>query len=379
MALFSFLPHIMYRDMHATKAQLVVLLALKPAVSLFSFHWSHWSEGRTHNLRRQLLMSECLSRLPFLLFPWITNCWWMIAASGLHVALARGAQPAWMELLKRELPAREAERVFARGSTWFYLGMLGTGLALGPMMDLVHDQWQWVPAIMAAMGALLVPALWRMPRGLELRAREGSGLITPWIESARLLREQPTFARFQWGFFLAGGGLILMQPALPAFMKEHVQLSYTGVAVAFTVCKGIGFALTSSYWAKLMAELAFLRVSTMVAIAATLYAVCLLVAPLWVPMIFVSYLIYGVMQAGSELTWNMAGPIFAGERDSRAHTRASILLQGIRGGLMPALAYYLLEHGDEVVIILLGAALCLLSAVYLERATGRDQLARATT
>ncbi len=379
MALYNLLPFILYREMNATPLQITALVMLKPAVSLASFHWSHWSEQRTHSLRRQLVLSEVLSRLPFLLFPWMQSAWPIIVGAGLHVMFSRGAQPAWMELLKRDLEPRDREKVFASGSTLFYLGMLVVGLGIGPLLDFQPGAWKWLAFAFAFAGLPLYPLLLKLSPGESTpkHAHQGS-LLTPWIETTRLMKADPAFSRFQWGFFLAGGGLILMQPALPGFLTDHLHLSYTGVSMALNICKGVGFAATSRLWAELLPRYHFLRTSAFVAIAASAFSLLLLVSPAWVPLVYGAYFLYGVMQAGSELSWNLSGTIFSGQGDSRPYTRVSILMQGVRGAFVPLLGSALVVAVDPSMALIIGSLLCVLAIEYLDRGARLPIPAKAT-
>jgi len=69
---------------------------------------------------------------------------------------------------------------------------------------------------------------------------------------------------------LGGGGLMIMQPALPAFFLGELSLSYTTLAIALAACKGIGFTLTSRLWAGLLNKLNIFRFSSHVTILAAL-------------------------------------------------------------------------------------------------------------
>jgi hypothetical protein len=63
-----------------------------------------------------------------------------------------------------------------------------------------------------------------------------------------------------------------------------------------------------------MKKVSIYRFSSSVTILAAIFPVILLAAKFNVSWIYIGYLIYGVMQAGSELSWHMSGPLFCKRR-----------------------------------------------------------------
>lgn len=155
---------------------------------------------------------------------------------------------------------------------------------------------------------------------------------------------------------------MVMQPALPGFFLDNLHLSYTELGVAITLCKSIGFAMTSTtLWARLMNKMDIYRLSSWVALVACLYSVFLLYAqvkPYWV---YIAYISYGIMQAGSELYWNMSGPIFAKDEDSTGYTSVNVLMVGLRGCIMPAMGGLLALWVSPSFIVAFGGVLLFLA------------------
>lgn len=372
-AVFGLLPFILYKDLHATPLQVAVFIALKPLVSIFSPYWSARINKRRDRLLGNVIGANLLKHAPFLFFPFIDNPWFLILSSGLYMMLHRGGVPAWMEILKLNLPGEKRERVFAYGTA---LGYLGDGIfpfVLGWLLDGYVESWRWIFPVVSVISlfAVFYQARIPIPKGEE-RGEEGSfrtRLLEPWKSARDLMRRRPDFVRFQIGLMLlGGGGLMLMQPALPAFFVDVLELSYTELAVALTLCKGIGCALTSSYWARWMNQVDIYRFSSWVTALGSLFPLFLLAAQFHVVWLYIAYMAYGVMQAGSELSWNLSGPIFSKEEESSAYSSSNVLLVGLRGAVVPALGSLLAVMANSAVEVLaLGALLCVLATLWLTR------------
>ena len=157
---------------------------------------------------------------------------------------------------------------------------------------------------------------------------------------------------------------MILQPSLPMFFADTLQLSYTGLLTALVMCKGVGFAMTMPWWVKFFKKRDIFHYSSIVTIIAALFPLTLLISQFNILFLYFAYLVYGVMQAGSDLSWNMSGPIFAKEEDSTHFTGTNILLVGIRGCFIPALGALLYSTTSSIVVMIIGALLCLFATYY---------------
>jgi hypothetical protein len=84
-----------------------------------------------------------------------------------------------------------------------------------------------------------------------------------------------------------------------------------------------------------------------------------------------AYLLYGAMQAGSELSWNLSGPILARNEDSWIYSSVNVASVGIRGCIAPLLGSLLCAHFPSFVVLSLSFILFLF-ATYHMRKSGRS-------
>lgn len=365
-AIFNMLPFILYKDLHATPFQLAVIIALKPLSSIFSMYWSHLVNNRPDRLVPNIIWSGILRHLPFFFFPFVDNVWYFIAAFGFHMMLSRGAQPAWMEILKMNIPGVRREKIFAYGTALGYAGDAILPFALGWLLDGYFEAWRWIFPATALLSLLAVFWQWRIPvsydsKEFEKKKKFTIQLIKPWKEALQLVSLRSDFARFQIAFMFGGAGLMVIQPALPIYFVDVLNLSYTELAVALTTFKGIGFAVTSPLWANWMNRVNIYRFTSLVTVLACLFPFCILMSQFNIAWLYLGYLGYGIMQAGSQLSWNMSGPIFSQHEDSSVYTSVNVVTVGIRGCFAPAMGSMLCTLMGSSPVLFFGSALCLVA------------------
>lgn len=371
-AIFNMLPFILYKDLRATPLQITAIVVLKPAVYLIAPYWSALIEKRTDRLISNLIWARIFGHLPFFFFPFVDNPWFFIASFGFYMVLSKGTVPAWMEVLKLNVPNVSRERIFAYGSALGYIGTALIPFTLGVIMDSYSQSWRWIfpAAALVSIGAVLfksqIPVLSKeIGRLASIPWKQQ--LMKPWKSAWALACRRPDFVRYQLGFMLGGSGLIIMQPALPSFFMDQLHLTYTELAVALTLCKGVGFALTSPIWAMLMNRINIYRFNGLVTFLAFLFPFCLLASQVNLVWLYVGYLLYGVMQGGSEMSWNLSGPLFAREEDSSVYSSINLLTVGLRGCVVPIVGSLLAYGFQTSAVMVVGGALCLLSTAFMSR------------
>lgn len=371
-AIYNMLTFILIKDLKATPFQLAFMLSLKPMVSLFSMYWSTQVKDRPDRLRSNIILARIIGCLPFFLFPYIRNIWFIIFSSAVYMTLAIGVVPAWMELLKKNLSDDARKKTFAWGSAIGYLGGGIIPLFFAWWLDKQSEAWQWIFPTAGLISLLATFLQLRMPLPQHSSQKEPSvsridwreGILTPWKQAWDLVRSRRDFANYQLSFMIIGGGLMIMQPALYLFFDEELGLTYIEYATAISFCKGISYAVASPLWAKWMSQVDIFRFSSAVTGLACFFPLLALSATVNLNWLFLAYILYGVMQAGSEMSWNMSGPAFARDRDSSIYTSVNVVTVGLRGMVFPAVGSLLCSFSGSIPVMILGA-LSMLAATFL--------------
>lgn len=375
-AISSLMLFVLYGDLHASALQITIFVALKPASSLFAFYWSSWIKERSDRLIGNIIWATVLGHAPFLLAPFIDNAWFFVMASGFYMMLYRGVVPAWMEILKLNMTDAHQKTVFAYVNTVMYIGSGLLPIVFGWLLDGFSQSWRWIFPITAVLSAFSILFQLRIPIpiktvitpsstvGLPLSIRH---LWQPWLDAWKLLQSRSDFARYQLSFIMIGGtALMIIQPALPEFFMGSLHLSFTEVATAIGLCKGIGYVATTPLWAKAMQRIDLFRFSSYVTLLALLYPLCLVAATMHISWVYIAYLLYGIMQGGSELSWHLSGPIFAKQEDSSPFSGVNVVSIGVRGCVMPFLGYLLFSTFGAIPVLLLCVCLLLMATIGLK-------------
>ena len=369
-ALFLLLAFIMRKDLNATPVQIACVISINPIVSLFSFYWSSQIQKRRDRLIPNIIWSGILGHLPFLFVPWIENPWYFVFASGIYMLFYRGVNPAWMEVLKINIPEKELKKVFAYGSAFYHVGGALLAIVIGWVLDDYFQAWRWLFPLTAliAMSAIFLQI--RLPIQTTKESiifkdpffSFKDHLKNPWKNAWNLLKKRTDFMSFQIGFMLGGGGLMLWKPALPEFFFEVLNLNFIELTIAMTLCKSLGYTLVLPLWTRAMGRLDLFMFSAIVCGIAALFPIGLMAAQWHIFWLYAGYILYGMMQAGSELSWNLSGPIFSGDEDSSSYTGVNILTIGLRGCVAPAIGSFLCEIANPSLVLVMGGVLCLLGA-----------------
>ncbi len=368
-SLYVLLPFILHKNLGATALEIVILTILKPLVSVFSFYWSAHIDPQ--KLRSNMTWAGVLARVPFLFFPWFHDVWFVVLSGATYMLFTRAAIPAWMEILKRNLPKETREKLFSTGSALGYAEGIFLALFIGQMLDNHPSSWGIFFFSSALLGIISVFVQSKIPIATATHYKAPQTLpltqqiVQPWQNMLRLIKSRPDFACFQWGFMAAGFGIMLIIPVLPIFFSDVLHLSYTDLAIAFCICKGLGFVFFSPIWARAMNRMSIASLTCLICLGFASFSIFLLFAPFSSILVYLAYIIYGVAQAGSHLLWHLSGPLFSQGEDSSQYSGVNILTVGMRGMIAPALGGLFCGAFGPIAVLAFGIGLCIYGGYHM--------------
>lgn len=367
-ALYTLLIFILTKELNASMLQLTVLAASKPVVSLVSFQINSVILGKPKRIKPYLITLSTLGALPSLFFFYIDNPWFYIASYSLSIICIRGANPAWLEMLKIDIGQQAIGQTFSYGSAINYTFVALVPFALSSLMDTHPGIWKLLFAGLSlfqlinvmVIRAVKIPAIIPYPRTTHY-----------WKEGWKIIVTDRAFLHYQLLFFLGGVGLVMLQPVLPVYFKETLNLSYTQLTLAFSICKGIGFVSSAYVWPRLAPRLISIYIlNAGVNIFCCLFIGFIVASSGNLQWLYVAYLMYGALQAGCELTFNLSGPTFAGEKESTLYSSINLVFIGIRGCICPFLGQFLFAQSNALGVFFICGSISVTSvfyAFYLER------------
>lgn len=361
-ALYSLLAFILTKDLAATALQITVYVSVKPLTALFSAYWNDLL--RSHSIEGNIVLLILLASIPALLFPFVGSPWFCIFGFATYFIADRAAVSGWMELLKRRAPEGVRSWTISKCSLFMYIAGAVVPLLVAPWMDRGVVSWRWLFFGFAALSLLRLVLILPFARGITL-PRQISPVSPwgPWKRAFAVMARRPDFAYFQLIFMFGGTGLIVMQAVLPKFVSGTLHLSYTELALAFALAKALGYIASARLW-----SLAIKRVNIYLfcGVVSAFAAFCLYLIPLSIfsfPVLYIALFIYGVMQGGSHLGWQMSGPIFSQDESSPPYTNVNVMAIGLRGCFAPTLGSLLGLQFGTVATLLIGGTICLFGSL----------------
>ncbi len=370
-ALYSLLIFIVAKELNASPLALVILACSKPIVSLFAFYISTFMTNKSHRFQVYLLTLNLVGALPCLLFPYMQNVWFYVIAYALFMTTLRAAFPVWMEILKKELGVKEMGNLISKGTSINYGVVLFIPLFFSYWMDQQPDHWKTLFLGLALFQLFNTWFLLCLPSPSRSKTDSQSFspsfrtvLLTPWKNAWHLLSKHSDFAHYLFMFFLGGAGLVAMQPVLPIFFKESLHLSYTELTLAVSFCKGAAFICTAFLWAYGAKRLSLFSLNCYINLFSCLFIAFLLASTMQIHWLFLAYLMYGTMQAGCELSWNLSGPVFSKGNESTLYSSLNLVLVGVRGCLCPFIGQLIFLSSNASMVFITAGGLCFVSLLY---------------
>lgn len=358
-ALYTILIFILSKELNVAIWHLTLMACVKPMVSLLSFYISSFIVSKPSKIRKYLLAVNAMGCLPCLLFPWMQDPLLFIASYAIFMTTQRAAYPIWVELLKNNLSIPQMGTIVSRGTSINYTSIMFLPVLISPWLDQIWQVLFVGLGLLQMCNTLLIAFL---PIYKEVAPPQL--ILSPFKSAWSLLRENRAFSDYLIVFFLGGAGIIAMQPILPAFFKENLGLTYTQLTLAFSFCKGISFICTSPFWAKLVKSISLYRLNAYMTIFTGLFILSILLSPIQVNWLFFGYLMYGAMQAGCEMSWNLSGPIFSNGKESTFYSSVNLGLVGIRGCICPLLGQLIFSLSNATAVFTFCLSICLFACFY---------------
>lgn len=364
-ALYALMIFILCKDMNASILQLTVLACLKPTVSLFAFYASSVVANRPNWSKRYLIIINLIGCLPCLMFPIVHNIWFYVVSYGIFMAALRSCFPVWCEVLKNNLGMDKIGKTISRGTSISYAVITLVPLLLSYYMDNNVHIWKFLFVALACLQLLNSFILVFLNVPMQQKSSCSNSIeFGPLKNAVKLCIKNPDLANYLFMFFLGGAGLIAIQPILPIFFKETMHLSYTQLTLAISFCKGIAFVVTSPLFARAMKFISIFMLNAYINLFSCMFIAFILASQTKASWIFVAYLMYGTMQAGCELSWNMSGPLFSGVENSTPFSSLNLALVGIRGCICPFLGQLLFLNSCATSVFITAGVLCFVSLIY---------------
>jgi len=328
------------KTLGAGDAILTALVIGPTAALLFSAWWSGLLSRREKS--STFLVFGMLGRLSLLLVAFAGTSGAFTAVIAAATFLFGAVVPASNALLQRNFTTSERGRVIGLGIALQALAAIAVSLLVGRLYDWRPEAYRVVYPAAAACGFFSCLSLARVrfrsrPGEPAERPLFGAGLggavigalRRPFAGALVLLREDRGFRRYEMGFMAYGLAWMMLQPTIPVFLVERLQVAYAQVSNARGLIYFAMIAALSQPLGRLLDRVGPIRISRYAFATLALFPL-LLASARGVGTVYLAFLVYGCGMAAVNLGWT-TGPIhFARERDSAGYMGAHVALVGLR-------------------------------------------------
>lgn len=345
------------KALYAKDWQLMLMTMIWPISNFFSIWWGRLFE-RSHHKDRYFLMGGIFGRLVLLYAIWLSTMNEYLVMMGLMFSANSLLIPAQNTIYQKNIRPQRRANVYGYTMSIGMLISVSLTAVAGRFLDGNENSFRWILAITGISGfissfllsriKIQEPAIDPLQSKPKIKLRDV--FLDPVIRSRKLLKDNKPFACFERSFTLYGMGYIMMQPIIPIYMVDKLQLSYTNNFLAKGVLSQIGMLFLAPLLGRLHDKMhPFLYIAYSFALLMA-FPLLFVLSSIWagesaiaVVIVFLAYTIFGLAMTGVNMAWNMSSIYFAGKQDAAMYQSVHVTLTGIRGLIAPVLGFALLN------------------------------------
>ena len=363
------------KALHAADWQLMLMTMIWPVANFFSIWWGRLFERSSHK-SRYFLITGIIGRLTLVYAVWLTTMSEYLVLLALLFASNSLLVPAQNSIYQRNIDPHRRARVFGITLSLSMLVSILVTFAAGRLLDIREQSFRWILVATGICGFISSALLANVRIQHTIREKicgQGSwkeALLEPITGAFRLLKEDKAFAAFERSFSLYGMGFIMMQPIIPIYLVDKLQLSYTNNFLAKGILSQMGLLLLAPMLGKLHDRTHPFRFISVFFGLLVVFPLLFVVSSLWqgqslmpVLLVFLAYLIFGIAMAGVNISWSMGSIFFAGERDASIYQSLHVTLTGVRGLIAPVLGYAMLKIFSITAVFVVAAVFFLVASL----------------
>ncbi|HNQ43546.1 MAG TPA: MFS transporter, partial [Candidatus Cloacimonadota bacterium] len=307
------------KALHALDWQLMLMTMILPISNFCSIWWGRIFEKSCHK-SRYFLIAGIFGRLTLIFAVWLgTMNEYLVLLTLLYSANSL-LIPAQNSIYQKNIHFTRRAKVYGYTISLGMLVSVGFTFFAGRLMDIHEQSFRWI-LVATGFAGFISSAILSLIRIQEpIAGRECQKeklqwrkiLLDPIHRSLHLLKENKAFAAFERSFSIYGMGFIMMQPIIPIYMVDKLNLSYTNNFLAKGVLSQIGLLLLSPLIGKLHDKMHPFRFISASFGLLMVFPILFVISSLWagepvvaVIIVFVAYTIFGVAMAGINVAWNM--------------------------------------------------------------------------
>ncbi|MCB5278377.1 MAG: MFS transporter [Candidatus Cloacimonetes bacterium] len=364
------------KALHARDWQLMLMTMIWPVSNFLSIWWGRLFEKSRHK-SYYFIAGGVVGRLTLLYAIWLSTMNEYLVIMALLYSANSMLLPAQNSIYQRNI------RPQRRAAVYGYTLSIGMAISIvltfivGRALDIQESSFRWILALTGIAGFISTLLHSRIniqepmiePSQIHEKVTLKAAFLDPIQRSLALMKQNKAFSAFERSFSIYGMGYIMMQPIIPIYMVDRLQLSYTNNFLAKGVLSQLGMLFLAPLFGSLHDRMHPFKYIGFSFALLMLFPLLFVLSSYWagesvvaVIIVFVAYTIFGLAMTGVNMAWNMSSIFFAGNEDAAMYQSVHVTLTGVRGLVAPVLGFTLLRLiGIESVFIVAAGFLALAS------------------
>ncbi|HNW99728.1 MAG TPA: MFS transporter [Candidatus Cloacimonadota bacterium] len=365
------------KALHALDWQLTLLAMVWPLSNFISIWWGKVLEHSKHKARYFLLVA-ILGRLVLIFGMWVVNMNQFLILLTFMFSFSSLLIPATNAIYQENISPMNRGRIFGYTVSLTTLAAMVISFFAGRLLDQNEHSFHMILMAAGISGFLSAFVLslvkfdknYQRPQLDSMTPREI--LYTPIKRMMEILKTNKEFAKFERNFSAYGMGFIMLQPVIPIYLVQNLQLNYTYNFLGKGILSQYGFLILSPIIGKLHDKFHPHKFTAISFGALTTYPLMFLLSyfvhdRFWaILLVYIAFVLFGVAMTGVNISWNMGTIFFAGKGESPMYQSVHVTMTGLRGVVAPLLGLFLLRTCG-IASVFLVATLFLILASWLSR------------
>jgi MFS family permease len=354
----------------ASVTQITVLAMIWPVSNLFSVLASHWLDSTNSHFRA--MIAGAVMRLSMALMLFSSNVNTMLLLLLLFFGSNSVVIPGQNAAFRHRYRKGNRGVLFGWGMSLFNLVCLPASMLVGSILDADFSFYRWLFVAEGIFGAGQALFMAFMVRGLKNTTVTPSASVRELVSGLKaVFRADRGFVRFEAFFMLYGFGFMGIQPAIPFFARDVLNLSYEQYAFAKGVLGQMGLVLLGPLLGAGLSKLRPFRFTGSMCLVLAGFPL-LLVASSLVPgcgvmLFYAAWLAYTAGMAGVQVSWNMSSMHFAPEGRAATYQGFHVTATALRGFVAPILGSAVMQLASYTANFAMSAGFFILAGVLFLR------------
>ncbi|MBK9227318.1 MAG: hypothetical protein IPL67_09780 [Ignavibacteria bacterium] len=371
----------------------VTLIFLSSSAFIFSIYGTELIH-RSSNPAKTIIILALISRFFLFIIPLFSSPEYFIFCIAAMSYIDSLIKPSWNTVFKHNYSDSRRSLLYSYSSSLYTIVILIVSTVLGYLLDINYELYKILFPIAGIFDVLSYMSLAKMitmgqnlkmiPPGipgksLSLKLMEDI-FVLPVRNTMRIFKENRPFLRFEVFFFMYGMAFMIASPAVPIYLVEVLQLSYSPISIA----KGLVFYTATILFTPLMGRLHGTGNPTKFCGYLFLF---LLFYPLsmmgvkYIPgvisfitpeiMLYFTFFLFGILMSGITMSWNLSTIYYAPHYQEANYQSVHITLTGVRGLFSPFIGYLILRYVSIEATFIVSAIIFLLAGIMMLRESRR--------